>query len=324
MTRWGILSTGKIARAFAHALKETPGAELAAVASRSQASADAFGDEFGVPHRFGSYEAMCAAPDIDVVYIGTPHALHAENALLALEGDKAVLVEKAFTINQREAQRVIDAARSRGLFLMEAMWTRYLPSMDEVRRIIASGEIGKVTQISADFGISGQFDPSSRMVNPGLGGGALLDLGIYPLSVATFLLGEVAEVKAFAEMGATGVDAQTTFTLRHKGGALSICSCSMRARSPIELTIAGDGGFIRMHTPFYKARSITVETNDGKQRTLDLPFLGNGYVHEALEVQRCLAEGLVESPRMTHDDTLAIMGVLDEIRRQIGLRYAAD
>jgi predicted dehydrogenase len=324
MTRWGILSTGKIARAFAHALKETPGAELAAVASRSQASADAFGDEFGVAQRYSSYEAMCAASDIDVVYIGTPHALHAENALLALEGDKAVLVEKAFTINQREAQRVIDAARSRGLFLMEAMWTRFLPSMDEVRRIIASGEIGTVTQINADFGISGQFDPSSRMVNPGLGGGALLDLGVYPLSVATFLLGEVAEVKAFAQMGETGVDAQTTFTLRHKGGALSICSCSMRARSPIELTIAGDGGFIRMHTPFYKARTITVETNDGRRRTLDLPFLGNGYVHEALEVQRCLAEGLVESPRMTHDDTLAIMGVLDEIRKQVGLRYAAD
>jgi predicted dehydrogenase len=324
MTRWGILSTGKIAHAFAHALKVTPGAELVAVASRSQASADAFGEEFGITRRYGSYEAMCAAPDIDVIYVGTPHALHAENALLALDGDKAVLVEKAFTINRNEAQRVIDAARSRGLFLMEAMWTRYLPSMDEVRHIIASGEIGKVTQINADFGISGQFDAASRMVNPDLGGGALLDLGIYPLSIASFLLGEVRDVKAFAEMGPTGVDTQTTFTLRHKGGALSICTCSMRARSPIELTIAGDNGFIRMHTPFYKARMLTVETNDGKQRTVELPFLGNGYVHEAIEVQRCLAEGLVESPRMTHDETLAIMGVLDEIRKQIGLRYAAD
>jgi predicted dehydrogenase len=324
MTRWGILSTGKIARAFAHALKDTPGAKLVAVASRSQASADAFGDEFHIPQRFGSYEAMCAAPDIDVVYIGTPHALHAENALLALEGDKAVLVEKAFTINRREAQRVIDAARSRGLFLMEAMWTRFLPSMEEVRRIIDSGEIGRVTQVNADFGISGQFDPANRMVNPELGGGALLDLGIYPLSAAAHLLGEVDDVKAFSEMGATGVDAQTTFTLRHKGGGLSVCSCSMRARTPIGLTVSGDKGFIRMHTPFYKSRTITVETIDGGQRSLDLPFLGNGYVHEAMEVQRCLAEGLVESPRMTHDETLALMGVLDEIRRQVGLRYAAD
>jgi predicted dehydrogenase len=294
------------------------------VASRSQASADAFGDEFGIARRFSSYEAMCAAPDIDVIYVGTPHALHAENALLALDGDKAVLVEKAFTINRSEAQRVIDAARSRGLFLMEAMWTRYLPSMDEVKRIVDSGEIGRVTQLNADFGISGQFDRANRMVNPDLGGGALLDLGIYPLSAAAYLLGEVEGVKAFSEMGATGVDAQTTFTLRHKGGALSICSCSMRARSPIELTIAGDKGFIRMHTPFYKARAITVETLDGKQRTLELPFLGNGYVHEAMEVQRCLELGLVESPRMTHDDTLALMGVLDEIRKQVGLRYAAD
>jgi len=322
--RWGILGTGKIARAFANALREVPDAVLAGVASRSQDKADAFASEFGAGAAYGSYEALVAAPDIDLVYIGTPHPQHAANALLALRAGKGVLCEKAFTMNRRQADEVVAMARDKRLFLMEAMWTRFQPALAEVKRIIASGEIGEVSQVAADLGFTANFGPGHRLFNPELGGGALLDLGIYPLSIAASLLGPVAEVRAQAQMGPTGVDVQTGFTLSHAGGAMSICSCSLLARTPSELTVSGTRGHVRMNTRFHQARSVTVALDDGSTRTIDTPFLGNGYVHEVIEAQRCFRAGLIESPGMTHDETLALMGVMDEIRRQIGLVYEAD
>jgi len=322
--RWGILGTGKIARAFATALREVPGAVLAGVASRSVDKAEAFGGEFGALASYGSYEALAAAGDIDLVYIATPHPQHAANALLVLNAGKGALVEKAFTVNRREAEQVVALARAKKLFLMEAMWTRFLPALAEVKRVIAAGEIGEVSQVVADFGFRASFGPEHRVFNPELGGGALLDLGIYPLSIAASLLGPVNDVRAQAQMGPTGVDVQTGFTLRHAGGGMSVCSCSFLARTPGELTVSGTRGHVRMNTMFHRARSVTVALEDGGSRTVETPFLGNGYVHEALEAQRCFLAGLVESPAMTHDETLALMGVMDEIRRQIGLEYAAD
>jgi predicted dehydrogenase len=321
--RWGIFSTGKIARAFATALQATPGAVLAGVASRTLEKAAAFTEEFGGTP-YGAYEELAAAPDVDVIYIGTPHPLHAPNALLALEGGKAVLCEKPFAMNRGETAQVVAMARARKLFLMEAMWTRFLPALEQARRVIDAGEIGTVSQVVADFGISAQVDPAHRLVNPDLGGGALLDLGIYPLSIASHLLGPVVQVQAMARMLASGVDAHTAFTLRHAGGGISSCTASMAARSAVELTVAGSAGFVRLDSLFYRSQSITVERMDGTRRQIAAPFLGNGYVHEALEVQRCLRAGLLESPRMPLDETLALMGVLDEIRAQTGLRYAAD
>jgi predicted dehydrogenase len=324
VVRWGILSTGKIARAFANALKDTPGAVLAAVASRDLATAQAFGAEFGAGAAYGSYQELADAPDVDLVYIGTPHPLHFENALMALHAGKGVLCEKAFTVNLREAEQVVALARSKKLFLMEAMWTRFLPALAEVRRIIASGEIGPVRQVVADFGFKANVGPEHRVFNPVLGGGALLDLGIYPLSIAAALLGPVESVRAQAEMGATGVDVQTGFTLRHRGGGMSVCSCSLQSRTPCELTVSGERGHVRMNTMFHRAQSVTVVREDGSSRTVETPFIGNGYVHEAIEAQRCFVTGLIESPGMTHDETLALMGVMDEVRRQIGLAYTAD
>ncbi|MDB5748962.1 MAG: dehydrogenase [Massilia sp.] len=322
--RWGILGTGKIARAFAQALKEVPDAVLTGVASRSRENADAFASEFGAVAAYGSYEELVAATDIDLVYIGTPHPRHAANALLALRAGKGVLCEKAFTMNRREAEEVVALARSKRLFLMEAMWTRFQPALAEVKRIIASGEIGEVSQVAADLGFTANFGPEHRVFNPELGGGALLDLGIYPLSIAASLLGPVAEVRAQAQMGPTGVDVQTGFTLKHEGGAMSVCSCSLLARTPCELTVSGTRGHVRMNTMFHRARSLTVALDDGSTRTIDTPYLGNGYVHEVIEAQRCFRAGLIESPGMTHEETLALMGVMDEIRRQIGLVYEAD
>ncbi|MFL6658643.1 MAG: Gfo/Idh/MocA family protein [Massilia sp.] len=321
--RWGILGTGKIARAFATGLRDTPGAVLAAVGSRTMDGAQAFADECGAAKAYGSYQALADAPDIDIVYIATPHPMHFENASMLLHGGKAVLCEKPFTMNRREAELLVATAREKRLFLMEAMWTRFMPALAEVRRVIASGEIGPVHQVMADFGFTATRDPEHRVNNPDLGGGALLDLGIYPVSIAAALLGPVASVVAQAEMGETGVDIQTAFSMRHSGGGMSVCSCSFKARTPAELTVSGELGYVRMNTMFHRASSITVTTADGT-RTIPTPYLGNGYVHEAMEAGRCLRAGLLESPGITHDETIALMGVLDDIRRQIGLRYAAD
>jgi predicted dehydrogenase len=323
VVRWGILGTGKIARAFAAALKETPGAVLAGVGSRTLAAAQTFADEFGGT-AYGSYEELAGAGDIDLVYIGTPHPMHAGNVRTVLEAGKGVLCEKPFTMNRREGEELVTLAREKNLFLMEAMWTRFMPALAEVRRIVDAGEIGTVTQVMADLGFNAEFGPEHRVFNPELGGGALLDIGIYPLSIAVALLGPVESVAAQAEMGPTGVDEQTGFVLRHRGGGLSVCSCSLRARLPSELTIAGQQGHVRMNTMFHRAQTVTVSRADGISRTVPTPFLGNGYVHEAIEAQRCWQAGLIESPGMTHEDTLALMGVMDEVRRQIGLQYAAD
>ncbi len=322
--RWGVLGTGGIAHAFATALMETPGAVLTAVGSRSAASAEKFGSQFGTPVAYGSYQALCDAPDVDIIYIGTPHPMHAENTIMALNGGKAVLCEKPFTMNLREAEQVVALARAKKLFLMEAMWTRYMPALAELRHIVASGEIGTPRQVHADFGFHAPTDPAHRVNNRELGGGALLDLGIYPLSIASAIMGPVKQVRALAEMSARGVDAQTGFTLLHEGGGLSVCSCSLLARTPDELTVSGPLGRVRMDAMFHCSPSVTVTLADGTSRVVQTPWLGNGYVHEAIEASRCVREGLLESPGMSLDETLALMRTLDTIRAQIGLKYPAD
>ena len=322
--RWGILGTGGIARAFATALMDTPGAVLAAIGSRSIDSARGFAADFGTPACYGSYEDLAAASDIDIIYIGTPHPLHARNALLALEAGKAVLCEKPFTMNLREAEQVVALARAKKLFLMEAMWTRFMPALAEVRRIVASGAIGTVHQVHADFGFAATRDPEHRVNKRELGGGALLDLGIYPLSISCALLGPVESVQAQAFLSDGGIDLTTGFSMKHTSGAMSVSSCSLRARSPCELTVSGSLGQVRMDAMFHLAKTVTIKLADGSRRTIDTPFLGNGYVHEAIEAGRCLREGLLESPHMTHDETLALMRLLDTIRAQIGVDYPAD
>ena len=322
--RWGILGTGRIARDFAQGLRATPDAVLAAVGSRSSEGAQAFARQFEVLLAFGSYEELAACAEVDIIYIATPHPMHAQNAILALRGGKAVLCEKPFAMNRREAGEVVALARAKKLFLMEAMWTRFMPALAQVRRVIDSGEIGVVTQLHADFGFSATPDPAHRVNDPALGGGALLDLGIYPLSIACALLGRVETVQAQAIMSETGVDLTTAFTMRHAGGTLSICSCSLRARAPSELVVSGTRGSVRMHRMFHMAENVTVDLLDGSSRSIATPWLGNGYTHEAIAAGQCLRDGLLEHPAMTHDDTLATMGLLDTIRKQIGLRYLAD
>lgn len=321
--RWGILGTGGIARAFAKGLMDTPDAVLAAVGSRSMESAQAFASGFGTPACYGSYRDLANADGIDIIYIATPHPMHAENAMLALNGGKAVLCEKPFTMNLRDAVQVVALAREKKLFLMEAMWTRFMPALAEVRRIVASGAIGKVQQVHADFGFFAPQDPEHRVNKRELGGGALLDLGIYPLSISCALLGPVESVLAQAFLSDGGVDHTTGFSMKHTSGAMSLCSCTLRARTPGELTVSGSQGSVRMDSMFHLAKSVTLKTADGIQ-TIPTPFLGNGYVHEAIEAGRCLREGLLESPHMPLDETLSLMDLLDTIRSQIGLHYPTD
>lgn len=321
--RWGILGTGKIAKAFARAVQDTPDAVLAGVGSRSLDGAERFAGEFG-GRAYGSYEELAAADDVDLVYVGTPHPLHHANVRMALEAGKGVLCEKAFTMNRREAEDLVRLARAKRLFLMEAMWTRFLPALDEVRRIVAAGEIGAVRQVHADLGFKADVGPEHRLFNPDLGGGALLDVGVYPLSIAMALLGPVDAVLAQAALGPTGVDEQTSVLLRHRDGGMSTCTCSLRARLASELIVAGERGHVRMHAMFHRSQGVTVALHDGSTRTVATPYLGNGYVHEIIEAQRCWRAGLIESPQMTHDDSIALMGVMDDVRRQTGVRYASD
>ncbi|GGC70974.1 Gfo/Idh/MocA family protein [Undibacterium terreum] len=334
--RWGILGTGQIARQFADALAELPDASLHAVASRQLGNAQAFAAACNQTSNkasnktstaircYGDYQSLVQDADVDVIYVATPHAMHTENTLLALRAGKPVLCEKPFTMNARQAGEVMAVAREKKLFLMEAMWSRFMPAMLEVKRLLAAGEIGKPKLLQADFGFASDLGPQHRLLDPALGGGALLDIGIYPLSMASYLLGEVVAVQAIAELGSTGVDEQTSFMLTHKDGGLSSCLCSIKAATPTELFIAGDKGNIRLHAPFYRCTELTITQEQAEPRTISLPVLGNGYTHQAIETMRCLRAGLTESPVMPLDETLALMGWMDSMRRQFGLSYAED
>ena len=322
--RWGIIGTGNIASQFARGLKVLPDAELVAVGSRSQTSADAFGDEFNVPRRHASYADLAADADIDAVYVATPHGSHMENSLLCLENGKAVLCEKPFAVNAAQAERMIGDARSRGLFLMEAMWTRYFPLMDRVRSLIDEGALGEVRRVHADFGYRKEVDPDAWVFDPHEGGGGLLDVGIYPVSLASMLLGRPETVVAHAHLGETGVDEDAAVILGHPGGRLAVCSTAVRTQTPWEATIMGTEAMLRIHTPWWQPSKMKLIHPDWSSEDIKAPFEGNGYQYEAAEVMRCVRGGELESPLMPLDETLSIMRTLDEVRRQIGLSYPAD
>jgi len=311
--RWGILSTGRIAHTFASDLAFTDDGVAVAVGSRTQASADAFADEYSIPHRHGSYEDLVADPDVDAVYIGTPHPMHHANALLALEHGKAVLVEKAFTMNASEARDLVRVAREKGLFMMEAMWTRFLPHVAVIRELIASGELGQIVTVEADHGKWFEKDPGFRLFAPELGGSALLDLGIYPISFASMILGEPNRVVALVEPSFTGVDGQVSMLLGHSSGAHAVLTCTSSARSATRACITGVEGRIEVDGDFYAPTSFTFFKRDGEQRRFDFASSGRGLHHEASEVARCIRLGLLESPLMPLDESVTIMETMDHV-----------
>lgn len=322
-TKWGIIGTGNIAGQFARGLAAMEDAELVAVGSRSQASAQRFADAHGAARAHGSYEALAADPEVEAVYIATPHPMHLGNSLLCIEGGKAVLVEKPFTLNAKEAQTLIDAAKAKGVFVMEAMWTRFFPVMTKLKELVEGGAIGEVKLLQADFGFNSPFNPESRTDKPELGGGALLDVGVYPISLASFLLGTPTEVSSQAHLGPTGVDEQAAVILGHGGGALALLSTAIRATTPQEAVIMGSKGTIRVPAPWWKPESLTLSTSE-ETETFSSPLPHNGYPYEAEEVARCLREGLTESPTMPLAETLAVMKTLDTCRAQWGMTYPGE
>jgi len=322
--RWGILSTGWIANKFARGLSVLPDAEIVAVGSRAQATADAFGDQFDVPHRHASYAALAADPDVDVVYIGTPHPFHKENSLLCLQAGKAVLCEKPFTINAGEAEEVIALAREKGLFLMEALWSRYIPVIVRLREMLAEGAIGEVRALTADLGFRREVDPQSRLFDPELGGGALLDVGIYPISFASMVLGTPSRIASMATMGQTGVDELAGIVFGYDEGQLAILHTALQTNTAIEATVMGTRGQMRVHSPWYYGTTLTLSVEEHENEVISLPYEGNGYNFEAAEVMRCLREGKRESDVMPLNETLAIMQTLDAIRAQWGFKYPME
>jgi len=321
--RWGILGTGSIACKFAEGLQSASGAVLTAVGSRAQDTADKFGDKYGVPHRHGTYETLANDPDVDVIYVATPHPLHKDNSILCLESGKAVLCEKPFTINKKEAETVVTAARRKNLFLMEAMWTRFLPLMVRLRDLLSAGTIGEVRLVQADFGFRANVNPKSRLFDPALGGGALLDVGVYNVSLASMVLGaEPTDLAAQAELGSTGVDEQLGCVLKYPGGRLAVLSTAIRTTTPMEATIIGTEGYVRLHSMWWRGSRMTVHTKGDD--VIDLPFEGNGYNYEAEEVGRCLRDGRLESDVAPLDESLAVMRTLDRIRAAVGLKYPME
>lgn len=322
--RWGILATGGIAGTFTRDLK-LHGHTVVAVGSRSESSASAFAEEHGIPQAYGSYECLAQDPDVDVIYVATPHNKHAENALLALEHGKHVLVEKSFTLTQAEARTVVDVGAREGLVVVEAMWTRFLPHMAWVRDVIAQGRLGEIRSVHADHTQRLPREDTHRLYNPELAGGALLDLGIYPVSFAHDILGAPIEINARASYTATGVDSSVATAFTHEGGAISTSFSSMETRGPNRATVLGTEGRLELAGTWYAPTAVSLyDSRNNLVDVYDNPVSGRGMQFQATEVERLIREGELSSPLITGEESVAVMRTLDAVRAEIGLRYPGE
>ena len=311
--RWGILGTGGIAQLFTSDLLLT-GHAVTAVGSRTRESAERFAALFELPAAHASYESLVADPSVDLVYVATPHPFHYPNARLALEAGKHVLVEKPFTLNAVQAQQLVSLAADRGLLALEAMWTRWLPHMTRLREIVAAGTIGEVRSMSADHTQKLPDDPGHRLNALELGGGALLDLGVYPVSFASMVLGPPDRIVAISDPAFTGVDAQTSMLFSYSGGAQAVLTCTLSAKSPTRAAIVGTEGRIEIDgDDFYAPNSFTLIPRIGEPTRFEIPHEGHGLRHQADEVARCLRAGLLESPLLPLDETVSIMRTIDGV-----------
>jgi len=319
--RWGILATGWIATSFAHDLI-AQGHQVVAVGSRTQESADAFAARFGIAQAHGSYEALAADPEVDIIYVSTPHPLHAENTKLALKNGKHALVEKAFTLTHAEAEELQALAAESGLLVMEAMRPRYMPHMDRVHEIIAAGTLGEVRAMTAEHTQSLPVDPAHRLNALELGGGALLDLGIYPISLVWDVLGAPTAIKALGRLGDTGADTEVATIMTHDNGAISTTLSSSRAAGRNGATITGTKARIEIDSVWSSPTRFEVIATDGSVlETYSEADPASSLQLEAAAAERYIAEGVRDSDRLPLAESVAIMGALDEIRRQIGVRY---
>ncbi|MDT0331562.1 Gfo/Idh/MocA family protein [Nocardiopsis lambiniae] len=321
--RWGVLGTGGIAHSFMEGLRATPTARVTAVGSRTRERSQEFAAAWGIPRAHGSYTDLAADPEVDVVYVASPHPWHHPHALLCLNAGKHVLVEKPMAMNAFQVSEMTAAAADNGVFLMEAMWTRFLPAHRLARELIADGAIGELRQISAEFGVNAPYDPDHRLFNADLGGGALLDLGVYPLMLASWYLGELTLVGATRRLSPDHmVDTHTTMLVRGEQGATATLSCASLTALPDRAVLAGTEG--RVELPLFWAATDLVLHREGREpETFHRPFRANGYEYEAEEVARCVAAGLSQSPDMPWDESLRLAVLTDRVRDMGGLVYSA-
>jgi predicted dehydrogenase len=319
---WGIIGCGKIAHKFAQDLALVENGELYAVASRSQEKSNDFGNQYQAQKCYGSYQDLANDPNVDVVYIATPHPFHCEQTLMCLEANKAVLCEKAFGMNKGEVEKMVSTAREKGLFLMEALWTRFIPGTLKVLELIESGQIGDLQTVKADFGFQAEYDVSKRLFNKKLGGGSLLDIGIYPIFLSLLTIGKPKNIQASAVFSPTQVDSSLAMIFEYENNQTGILDSTLLASTPIEGWIFGSAGAIKMNRRFHHCEHI--ELYDAKFELVEefhIKYEGNGYYHEIEEVHNCLNVGKLESDKMPLSFSLDLIETLDRVREVIGLEY---
>ena len=322
--RWGIAGTGRIAGDFVNGLRQVPDAEVVAVCSRSESTAKNFASQRNIPRWHGSYEALAADPNVDVVYVATPNSRHRSDTEMYLRAGKHVLCEKPFALNEIEAKSMIATARNEQRFVMEAIWSRFLPVYVALGDVLASQPLGKITRVEADFGFVAPTERAHRLNDPALGGGAVLDLGIYCLHFARFVLGGHDSVVAQGELNDQGVDIDATYTLGYRSGATAVLRSTTRHATPCTATIVGERGTITVASRMHVSPGFTIAINGEPERYHRHDETGQGLRHQVFEVHRCIEQGFIESPRLPHSETLAYAATMDEIRRQLGVRYATD
>lgn len=311
--RWAVMGCGAIARKFVEDMPFVKDGVIAAAGSRDLRKAKAFADEYGIAAACGSYEELAAREDVDAVYIATPHPMHADNAIMCINASKAVLCEKPIAMNAAQTRQMIAAAQKKGVFLMEAMWTRFIPATKKLALLIKSGAAGDIKSANIDFGFMGDFPDEHRLYNPALGGGAMLDVGIYAVSMASLVFGKRPQrICGIAVQGRTGVDVNDAVCFDYGDGRIASLQFGCSAYTPTEATICGTKGFIRLERPFFKSQRITVFTPD-EQKIYDIAVKGAGYCYQIQHVCECIKSGKTQSDIMPLDESLEIMATLDEI-----------
>jgi predicted dehydrogenase len=322
--RWGVVGPGRIAEKVVADFPVVDGARAVAVASRSLPRAEDFARRHGLDRAYGSYAEIIADPDVDVLYVATPHPQHHAVALAALRAGKALLVEKAFTATTEGATEVVDLARRTGEFVMEAMWTRFQPAVVALRELVADGAIGEVRSVQADLGVAREYDPVDRLFDLALGGGALLDLGVYVVSFAQMLLGTPERIVAAGSLFPSGADAEAALLLDHADGRAATLTTSLRNALPGQARVFGTTGWIDVLPRFHHPETIVLHRAGAEPETITRPPVGQGYSHELIEVTECVRAGRSESAVMPLADTLDVQRLLGEAAEQLGVRHAED
>lgn len=319
--RWGILGPGRIAEKFCMALASVEGATVQAVASRDAGRAAEFAKDYHAQSYYGNYNDLISDPEVDIIYIATPHPFHFDQTIACLSNKKAVLCEKPLSMNSRHTSEMIATANANNVFLMEGMWTACMPVIQKVRELVNNDAIGKLQFLAADFGFAAPQDREGRLLNKALGGGAVLDIGVYPISLATLLLGEPVSIKSVSRLTDTSVDEYMNVVLQYEQGETASLFSTIAFNTPIEATLVGTKGHIKIHNPWFKGTDLTIYPESGKQESFSIPHLCNGFEYEIMEVMNCLEKGALQSDIVTHQVSATVSRIMDEILSQAGVSY---